>query len=665
MEKITYKDYMPLNKKLKSIYSKKPDFLNLPKTSYIKNLVNKIESEGLKELNAIKDYLLKNKEKITSKNLGIITNIINAKQDGQKIYLNTSLFTKKINTYFCGSNVRSKCLTNETLNLLMNFSQLLDSNKEQANWFKNAEMINVKVTSENFYLDESTVRGYIQDYDSDFSAIASPKLDKSEVASIVRNKPNEGSFLVGEQRYIYYGNSDIFFITKEDLNNDDAIEKFNQMKFLRNKRDGQFVLGERKVYISGNDKLCYIDKEFKPEEFCPAFWISDKEIQLNYLFTFEYDYNDLFSDLSISEIKGVIDFPNNMCYWDTINECFQFLSIFSITNNFVKEVNRNNIVSWCDTYFTFRPIITSWKNNQLLYERILQDFLYAFLNNSELKRFANLLDKVNKYIEARNELNSNVYSNDVISFFNNIPFAQMITKQLTPEVFGLADKIKTVLTNYLDGKNPNSMVDNIRTIAKSIHALTPRNGIGNAAFPFIVADGGLLGGGFNFNELGSDPLFQGIFKRYQNIQALKQRSKKKVAEMTELLSNYDLILTEYLEKYIKNYFEKKGLQNKGIPITPIISDVRGGMKADVNSSKKVIEDAMKLKSSGKAIPKSAKNVFVDKFIEDFLEERKDVKATMKKAKKNINAMEIESEDDEDAKSVQPVNTYSLRNRAIK
>ena len=72
----------------------------MPKTSYIKNLVNKIESEGLKELNAIKDYLLKNKERITSKNLGIITNIINAKQDGQKIYLNTSLFTKKINTYF-------------------------------------------------------------------------------------------------------------------------------------------------------------------------------------------------------------------------------------------------------------------------------------------------------------------------------------------------------------------------------------------------------------------------------------------------------------------------------------------------------------------------------------------------------------------------------------
>ena len=202
MEKITYKDYMPLNKKLKSIYSKKSDFSNLPKTSYIKNLVNKIEAEGLKELNAIKDFLLKNKERLTSKNLGIITNIINAKQDGQKIYLNTSLFTKKINTYFCGSNVRTKCLTNETLNLLMNFSRLLDLNKEQANWFKNAEMINVKVTSENFYLDETTVRGYIQDYDSDFSAIASPKLDKSEVASTVRSKPNEGSFLVGDQRYI-------------------------------------------------------------------------------------------------------------------------------------------------------------------------------------------------------------------------------------------------------------------------------------------------------------------------------------------------------------------------------------------------------------------------------------------------------------------------------
>lgn len=637
--KLNSKNYESLSNKIKSIYSKKPKFINLPDSGEIKKLVTLMEVEGVKGLNNIKEYLQKRPNlNIKSQNAAaVVASVMNAKQDGKKIYLNTGLFNKPISIYYIGNNVKTKCLTNELLNLIMINRRLLFQEKGDLELFQNSNLKSVKIISENFYLNETTVRGYIQDYDPKFSAISAPNFNKSTMSNIISNKPNAFEFFYDDE-YISFGSPDVYVVALKNTSDEDILESFNNMQYLKNKRTGEFTFGERKVYLYGDQNLCYIDKEIIPESFCPAFWISDKTIDFSYLFTFELDYNYLFTRLWESEEKGQLSFPENMCYWDSINECFQFLSVFVLTAEFTKIENKNMISNWCDTYFTFKSIIALWKNNQLLLQRILQDFVYAFLNNSDIKRFANLLDKVNKYIMVREELNKNPYASDVKGLFNSLPFAQMINKQLNNEVMGLADRIKQVISNYLDGRKPSSIVEDVRNIVKTIQSLTPKVGLKNAAFPFIVAEGGILGNGINFNDFKSDPIFNNIFARTQNMLAKRQRSKQKMEEMTELLSNYDQILDVYLARYIDLYFIRNKI-NKSILKSPLKDKIKRAMKADKDRSKKVIEEAMKYKEAGRTyLPKSTKINFLEEILDDSINDSS--------RKKEIK-MEVESESDEE------------------
>ena len=286
MKKLKYNQYESVSNKIKNIYSKKNEFV-LPKASAIKSLVKGIEKKGLKNLNDIKSFIAQS-EFNSNQNFAIVTSILNAKQDGKKIYLNTNLFTKPIKAYYFGDNVKIKCLTNDYLNLMSNCVILAKENQWISTLLGLGRITLVKVTTENFYLNEDTMRGYIQDYDRNFSAMVPPGTPADIIENIIEEKPNLIEFGLQGQKFICYGNPDVCIVTEKEMSNEDALSSFNDMKYLKNNRDGELVLGFRKVYTGKDNNLYYIDKDFIPEQFCPAFWFSDKVVSAKFLFEIEY-----------------------------------------------------------------------------------------------------------------------------------------------------------------------------------------------------------------------------------------------------------------------------------------------------------------------------------------------------------------------------------------
>lgn len=627
--------------------------------SNIQRLVKKLKSEEIKGLKNIQAYFAKSKDKVSDKDAKIISSVMNAKQDGKKIYINTNLFTQRLNTFVVAPNVLSKCFSNDRLNLWMIKSTVTDKMGDSKELYEDAYIDTVKIISENFKMEEKTEKGFVQDYDPDFSVLGTRNYPREKIETLVANKPNEGEFSIGETMFSYFGDANICIIVSQGTSDEDIIAKWGGMKFLRNNRAGKFELGERKVYPNENNDLCYIDKDVVTENFCPAYWISEEQINFSYLFTCFFDYNELFDQLDKSNLdlgdKGLI-WPSNLCYWYSINECFQFLSILVVVGAYLNDEYKDSISTWCDEYFSLKTSISLWKNNQLLYQRILQDFLYGFLNNSDAKRFENLLVKVEKYLQVLAELQKHPTYASIKALFGKLPFAQMINKQFTAEVTNIATNIKKCIQNYLSGAKPDAIIREIRSVAKSIQNVTARNGIENAAFPILVADGGLLGDGVNQGVAKADPIFDQVFKNAVKTETKKIKDKKEINEIANLLANKNVVIKDYLRSYVRKYLKDKKLR-KTIPLFPLIRFIQSRMDEDTDEGTKVIQEAVKFRSKNKGNGEVTRinNKFLNDLIKEYLDKNdEDLKKLMKgekikiKTKKKDDNMII-SDDEEDEK----------------
>ena len=124
--------------------------------SNIQRLVKKLKSEEIKGLKNIQAYFAKSKDKVSDKDAKIISSVMNAKQDGKKIYINTNLFTQRLNTFVVAPNVLSKCFSNDRLNLWMIKSTVTDKMGDAKELYEDAYIDTVKIISENFKMEEKT-----------------------------------------------------------------------------------------------------------------------------------------------------------------------------------------------------------------------------------------------------------------------------------------------------------------------------------------------------------------------------------------------------------------------------------------------------------------------------------------------------------------------------
>lgn len=635
-----YKLLLELNKIKKNkngVYRQAKTFV-----SKIEDLVSELIQNNIKDITKVKEYL--GNKNIDEKNKRILYTIFNCRQNGEKILLNTNCFNKYIHLYLYGENIKTKCITNDYLYLTMISNALINKKALNHVLYDTAELENVSIISDNFKLDEEGYSGFIQDYDPNFSIICVPGFDKKKVGELINSREGENKFAIGEKEYEYFGNADSCFIVPIDSPNEEILQRYNMMKYLSN-NNSKFKVGLKTV--RNNDKLHFLDKTMNQEKFCPSFWASNIEIKLKFLFDYKLDYNTLFTYIQSQGIKAI---PENFCYWTTIPQCFDFLSVLSVTGVLLDDDSRFKISRWCDNYNYYKFEVGELKGIQLLLQRIYNDFLNCFINNSEYTRFVSLYGKIDKYCSERDRILKYKDIKDVIKFFTNLPFTTMITNQLRDEnFFTLPNRVKSCIGNYLNGANPDGIMNDIRDIAKRIQMLLPQEDMRNCAFPFIVAGGPLLGEGFVYNS-NKDPLLTLTIANYTRKKKEQQKQKETFAKVLEEYENIEDNMDKMLRLYIKKFMADQKYK-KNYDMEMFISDIKKQIKRNNIMKEEILKAVYKFKRNNRSIPALGTLRQIDRFLSNYIED--EIRERGQKVKKGQEIPEdvyMDIEPEEDVKS---------------
>jgi len=514
----------------------------------IRGYLTYIYKKGIQDnTEAIRTYLSKaitgnGKENRLEKASEIVRAIIQCREKGKRLILNNDLFKRKLQVHVLGSKLKTKCISNDYLYLLMTCSQILNTLNSSSELLSKCTLKSVKLTSANFRSNMDTIKGYIQDYDPRFSITCVKDTASETIASIIQNNLNYGTFTYNDNDFKYYGNSNICIVALNEVNQEGIVKTFEDTKYFIG--DNKFNEGEKKVPL--NDSVHFFDMNILPEDFCPSYWISpSKEIEINFYYTLEYDYTSLFETL---DKKDNIKFPADLCYWDTITQFFDFIGVLALTSKNLIQQNKEFLASLVDEYFALKPYIRKWKENQLLLQRICHDFCSFFLSNSELIRFQRLYEKSSKYRKTYKSLiNNTTLYQAMLALFKKIPCAEMINKQLNDNIYELGKRIRDLLGPFVKGKRSLNFGVDVRKLLSDIQALLP-TATDNYTFPFIIAEGSLNG-----SEIEVD-VVQGLIS---NIEQKQNNEKEKLAALEQ---SFNISFNDMLSQtrdYIKAYIKEK------------------------------------------------------------------------------------------------------------
>lgn len=522
-----------------------------PKSEAEQNELTRVANELRKNDNLTLDDIknaIKNNSKLKQTDAKIIDTILKCKMKEDKILLKDDTFAKQLSFYLVGRDIKTKYLTNDFLYLNMIASKFVIPNNESGvllnQLLRGSVLQSVTIVSENFDVNKETVKGLIQDYDGNFSLICSQEIKGSDlIDDIILKKPNSGSFYLDSVSYNYYGNEDACIIQAPGMNEDEVKNRIENMKFVHNE-NSIFSSGEKKVTADGRMK--FISKKLYPESFCPSFWAAPNPIRCDFLFEFSIDYNVLFDYLEFRKGDENI-IPQNICYWDNIKYFFDFLGVFYLTARELPENQRMNIGNQINAFKSIRDFCTAWKSQALNVQRVFQDFLNAFLNNSSFSRFTFLYEKVSTVHKSITELmNKSEYSNfcKVLSKYTTLCY---INNQLNKmkEVVGVLSGVRSCLKKYIEGSNADTLWQEITSVANKILLYLPNNTQErDALFPFICAEGG-FNDGISGNKDNSSLL--SVKRNIRRVLNDKERNKKIVTAISST--------TSQLTKDLKNYFQ--------------------------------------------------------------------------------------------------------------
>lgn len=556
---ITIKNSLVTSKK-----SKNQDFIDSKAlATQIKKWVKEINEAGIEDnIEAVKKYFSEKNDKLSLNDLSIVTTILKCQYSNEKIVFDSKLLSEKLTFYVIGYTYKTKLVSNDHLYLAMILNQTLDSLETPdplQNYYK---ISSVKITSNNFRENSKPHTGFIQDYDGKFSALASERPSDDLIVEILNKKPNRVDFVYQNERYLGFGDENIAFITPYNMDPAVAKGQFNKMKYLSTKR-GKIVAGEKKV--RNHKDLVYFDKVLKPEDFCPVYWLSPTQVIVNYLFELEVDYNDLFSMLlRENQNKEGLSLPKNLCYWDTLDSCINFLAVFSLTCPGLSNKVKQQLIDIYSEYIPLRAKINKLKNNQLLLQRICQDFLNCFLNDSEYIRFVNLYVKAENYINMQSKVNNQ----EVIAFLNKLSFIGMIQNQLTDDVMKLGKEIYDVLGDYINGNKPSVIEPNVKRVARKIQGYLPKFDFDKVAFPFISAPGGLLGvDDDNANNMSFGLVEKTLEKRFNKVKKDRRNMLLTNQKIADYVTDIDKHINNYLDYYLSKKLGKTEQKSKDIFIS--------------------------------------------------------------------------------------------------
>ena len=528
-----------------------------------------LAKKKITERNAIDAFLADKGIEVSSSQLNVYELITNNKYANGNLLVNDNLANNPIYFYFRVSNAEIQTLSNDYLFLRSFFyNELLEdytADSDLAKVLDSVEIKSVHFASNPFVCKGDIKRGYYQDFEPDFAAIGVEELKETEQEAILNfDGPEKSSFKYNNLTFEATGDIKSCIIVSQEKK-DGVKEYFDKMKIIHG---GAKLVLDAKV-VRSNESVKYIDCKVKPDKFCPAFLISPVPVNAAVLFKCSYDYNTLFNYLAdITNGKDKVLKIDNIMYWDTLQQSCDLLGLLALTGVLTNPNIVKNYKAIYENYVELKSVLNEWKINQLALQRLLFDFYNAFNNFINYDKLVSLLDRTNRYLEARADLMADETAKEVNDFFNNASvFCTMIHNQLTKEkIKKLPEAIQKVLFSIKTGKTYEDLIPHIRQIGLAIYECSEMNEkTDEVAFPFIVSPGGFLGA-IKDNRI-KDPLV-GVLTDLQNEKKNAEENKAKA------LSNA-ITLIDKIPKYVQDMFRRlveSTFKDKGVPLIKVNAD---------------------------------------------------------------------------------------------
>ena len=422
------------------------------------------------------------------------------------------------------------------------YTRLEKANKENSNvlqYMLNAEMVKAYYVSQSFVYDGPIKKGFYQDYKGDFAAVGTHLQEEGKIQELINgfNREKCVYFYYKGVRYdvlTWPQNKDIAIIAEDSLDNKTVVERmakgFSEMKTFHGGTK-KAEIGLKDVKASKIRKAKYFDIRINPDNFCPAFFLMEKEpgIKVYEIFKMKYDLNILFENLNeqYTKNKGFV-FYKNFCYWDNFSTWYDFLSVYALTSPVIKEEDKKILIAYIDDYYLNRDILNMWKPLQLLFQRILKEFFNSFQNCIQVGKLENIRVKLKKYIDDTTTLRNDRSFGELKAFLDSTQqYSWMMHQQMNPKMFSLAEVMLKIIDNFLSGQITSQIVESLKDVGQAIYYLSV-SGTGSYIFPIVLSPGAFLGSlVYNGKKI---TLLEEIIENF------KEKSEKKQYDQDEMLN---------------------------------------------------------------------------------------------------------------------------------
>ena len=472
--------YNKINPNEKKYKIEKKQVVRHPIDQRIFNMIeNKINS--IKEIQ--KFILDADKVQINDSEAEFYLELIRSSVYNVKINLSNILNGRCFN-YYIGSNTFSKTssvFTNDRLYWISLLSLNLKSKRihQYLKLTENCVSLQTICTAQT----SGYKKGYVQDYEENFSCIGLETLDKDEINKLKSVDTIKGldiqTYTYNNIEYgcIVYDTGCIITFKKDEIN--DLPEKIKRVKIIGNKKN---FASEIKLYKLKEGKGVFLSQNVVLTDFFPCEVIVTDELDYSYLFKFNIDmlkfegYLYKFFDFTLDGGLDSFFRYENLIHWNTFDLMVNFLIVERMTlykNNYRFEDFRNYIDKFLNDY---NEIKREFRNFKLTIEKCLK-LIIRFYDSFPTKiTYAKVSRFEIPVKDALGKLNTKIKSQIPMKIFNLLTSYGL--KRSCNTIFNCVTnncaiilKIMTEIDSFLTrfkARNGRNLSENLKQIGRDI-----------------------------------------------------------------------------------------------------------------------------------------------------------------------------------------------------
>lgn len=537
---------------LKTRRSKKPQ-------SEIQRISNKVYGKNLQTVEEIKVFIGSEFKKFDELTTNFLHTIAEAKVINGKINFSDSLANHPITYRVKVKGGDRKWISNDYLYLASIYRIGLPSNIGSLVLDGNTKIKSVTLISAPFLYEGDTTRGFIQDNNEDFFCFGVDKLpikDQESARNILTDfNKDVYNFTYLNKPYVAK-TADICMLI---INANDIANASNYMAnqtvfdiLSMKKRE----LKEKTLEIKNKPR--FFSAKLVPDRFCPAYVYLNKFVEFNFLYEFEFDYNDLFQSIIKTVIsKKTVDLPKDFIYWDNISNVMDLFSVLAVVGpvfNLPKE-QALYFGSICDKYADIEFPIQVWHKKMLEIQKLAAEFFNSFNTKLNYDKIVDIRGKILKLNDDYKKMVADPSYEDIKEFFNlnNYlgPFNVCCKNQINSGKFqAFLDNFFGVLTKIeiLDSKG---LVDEIEKLGNAIYfaSYSDDTAPDERFFPILLSPGAFYGDSISLDPANRKKYFTEIVTKFMvKAEEMKDRAAVKGENYLNILKN----LITYRDKILWN-----------------------------------------------------------------------------------------------------------------